>query len=595
MNQTHLAKVLQQGVESGALRKVRRSFLLTSKSTNFGVSSPTKKRLAQPSAPQPTTPQPTKRRKVTPAPTQQKKKKRSTTTQQKKKTRPTTTTTTSPSPSPAPLFSAPSLPASIPSTSHFGFPSLGEEVPVGGCVGSPVTPSSTEGGNGLELTLDIEKNMLGFDKEAMMTGIASVEAKKGGAGGRPPCDIVAVVDRSGSMMGAKLALVKEALCYLVSQLGSEDRLSVVSFDHQVYDVFGLRVCSEEGKKTMTNYINNHPKMQAGGMTNIRLGLEMGMSFLKQRTAQNPVSAVMLLTDGHGGAPDQPTLQRWENEVGGVPIHCFGFGVNHDARALANIGEVAHGSFTFVENINTVGGAFATCLGGVLSVTAQQVVLRLESEVEWATIQQVHTTYPVSISANGRQAEVTIPDTISEEKKDIVLSMKVGVCPQARDYNGPLFSCHGTFLNVRSETGRGTNETIHKVVCDITRPVNDSGAVFSMRVDQEKNRIEVAEALKEAVRLGESNNLVGAQQCLESALARLEGSPSGKDMGHLKADLLSVRGRFQTRGTYEREGYAFARQQEQSHRRQRAVGGAGGEGYCNGEQIAQRAANATFRS
>ena len=346
---------------------------------------------------------------------------------------------------------------------------------------------------------------------------------------------------------------------------------------------------------MVEYINNHPKMQAGGMTNIRLGLELGMTFLKQRMMENPVSAVMLLTDGHGGAPDQGTLQRWENEVGGVPIHCFGFGANHDARALANIGEVAHGSFTFVENINTVGGAFATCLGGVLSVTAQQVVLHLESEVEWATIHQLHTTYPVSISSDGRRAAVTIPDTISEEKKDVVLLMKVGANSQARDYDGPLFSCHGTFLNVRSETGRGTTETIEKVVCHLSRPVDDSGAVFSMKVDQEKNRMEVAEALKEAVRLGESNNLLGAQQCLEAALARLEASPSGKDMGHLKDDLLSARGRFENRGKYEREGYAFARQQEQSHRRQRAVGGAGGEGYCNGEQIAQRAANATFRS
>ena len=507
------------------------------------------------------------------------------------------TTYPTPSPSPSSSSSAP-VPLRPPtSTAHHGFPCLGEEVPVDGPTGSTITPSSAEGGNGLELTLDLEKNKLAFDKEAVLTGIASVEAKKGGALGRPPCDIVAVVDRSGSMRGAELTLVKEALCYLVSQLGSEDRLCVVSFDHQAYDVFGLRLCSEEGKETMTNYINNHPKMQAGGTTNIRLGLEMGMSFLKQRKASNPVSAVMLLTDGYsnnGGGVDNASLKRWQDEVGGVPIHCFGFG-DHDARMLANISDVAHGSFTFVENINTVGGAFATCLGGVLSVTAKQVVLRLETEVDWATFHQVHTTFPVSISRDGRKAEVTIPDTISEEKKDIVLSMKVGACPTALDDQKALFSCRGTFLNVRSETGRGTTETIEKVVCRIARPANDSNAVHSMRVDQEKNRIEVAEALKEAVRLGESNNLFGAQQCLDAALARLEGSLSGKDMGHLKDDLLSARGRFQTRGTYEKEGYAFARQQEQSHQRQRAVGGAGGEGYCNREQIAQRAANASFRS
>ena len=92
--------------------------------------------------------------------------------------------------------------------------------------------------------------MLGFDKEAVLTWIASVEAKKGGAVGRPPCDIVAVVDISGSMRGAELALVKEALCYLVGQLRSGDRLLVVSFNTRAYDVFGFRVCSEEDKHSI---------------------------------------------------------------------------------------------------------------------------------------------------------------------------------------------------------------------------------------------------------------------------------------------------------------------------------------------------------
>ena len=231
------------------------------------------------------------------------------------------------------------------------------------------------------------------------------------------------------------------------------------------------------------------------------------------------------------------------------------------------------------------------LGGVLSVTAQQVVLRLQSAVEWAKIHQVHTTYPVSVSADGKEAEVTIPDTISEEKKDVVIFVKVGA--GARDYSGPLFSCSGTYMNIRSETGRGTTENLTKVVCCVARPVDDSVATFSMRVDQEKNRIEVAEALNEAVKLGEANNLTGAQRCLEVALLRLQSSPSGGSMAHLVQDLHNARTRFESQTSYQRQGYAFARQQEQSHRRQRAMGAEAT--YCNPEQIAQRAANATFHS
>ncbi len=40
--------------------------------------------------------------------------------------------------------------------------------------------------------------------------------------------------RSGSMAGKKLSLVKEATQFMVQQMSSADRLSVVSFDDKVH-------------------------------------------------------------------------------------------------------------------------------------------------------------------------------------------------------------------------------------------------------------------------------------------------------------------------------------------------------------------------
>ena len=50
-----------------------------------------------------------------------------------------------------------------------------------------------------------------------------------------PIDLVCIVDQSGSMQGAKMALLKDTLNYIIDQMGPLDRLVVISFDTSAYD------------------------------------------------------------------------------------------------------------------------------------------------------------------------------------------------------------------------------------------------------------------------------------------------------------------------------------------------------------------------
>ena len=52
---------------------------------------------------------------------------------------------------------------------------------------------------------------------------------------RTPVDIVCVIDKSGSMSGDKLALLKETLMYLIDQLNSRDRLAIISFNTHAFN------------------------------------------------------------------------------------------------------------------------------------------------------------------------------------------------------------------------------------------------------------------------------------------------------------------------------------------------------------------------
>lgn len=50
---------------------------------------------------------------------------------------------------------------------------------------------------------------------------------------KPPIDLICVVDRSGSMFGEKIDLVRKTLNLLLEFLGEKDRLCLIQFDDRV--------------------------------------------------------------------------------------------------------------------------------------------------------------------------------------------------------------------------------------------------------------------------------------------------------------------------------------------------------------------------
>ena len=69
-------------------------------------------------------------------------------------------------------------------------------------------------------------------------------------------------------------------------------------------------------------MNNHPYMRAGGGTSIREGLRKGVSVLLDRKHVNPITSIMLLTDGQGGDPSDEELGHMMRVC--VCVVCFFF-------------------------------------------------------------------------------------------------------------------------------------------------------------------------------------------------------------------------------------------------------------------------------
>ena len=116
----------------------------------------------------------------------------------------------------------------------------------------------------------------------------------GGISGRVPIDLVTVLDVSGSMRGPKLDLLKQAMMFVLSVLGPDDRLSIVTFSDTARRVLPLVRMVEGGKERAARAVTD---MVAHGGTNIAEGLLKGLRVVEERREMNPVTSVMLLSDG----------------------------------------------------------------------------------------------------------------------------------------------------------------------------------------------------------------------------------------------------------------------------------------------------------
>ncbi|CAD6201959.1 unnamed protein product [Miscanthus lutarioriparius] len=202
---------------------------------------------------------------------------------------------------------------------------------------------------------------------------------------RAPIDLVTVLDVSGSMTGAKLALLKQAMGFVIDNLGPHDRLSVVPFSDGARRVTRLLRMSDTGKAAAKSAVES---LVARGGTNVAEGLRTAARVLEERRHRNTVSSVILLSDGQ----DTYTAPRWSRGAGAAPnyealvppyfmttgtrdwsapVHTFGFGNDHDAAAMHVIAEATDGTFSYIGNEAVIQDAFAQCIGGLLTVVVQE--------------------------------------------------------------------------------------------------------------------------------------------------------------------------------------------------------------------------------
>jgi Ca-activated chloride channel homolog len=155
---------------------------------------------------------------------------------------------------------------------------------------------------------------------------------------RMPLNFALVLDHSGSMKGAKLRNVKEAVKQVIDRLEPTDYVSVVIFDDTSQVVIPSMPANDPiGMKNAIDQIRD-----AGGTT-MSLGMIQGLNELRRWNIPHAINRMILLTDGvtYGDSDRCRQLAR-DAAANGIAIYPLGIGADWDEDLLDTVGQLSGG-------------------------------------------------------------------------------------------------------------------------------------------------------------------------------------------------------------------------------------------------------------
>ena len=222
-----------------------------------------------------------------------------------------------------------------------------------------------------------------------------------------------VLDRSGSMSGAKLHYLREAAALVLRRLRSDDAVSVVTYDSDV----GILAANAVGPAAHNAAVTAVNAIQPGGMTNLSGGWLQGRELLAAGTATPGAPAtpgatgtpptgspqlrrLILMTDGlaNQGITSPGALRGLcaTAAAQGIVTTTIGFGADFNEDLLRAMAEAGGGATWYVENPDQAPGIFEEELEGLLGLAAQNVTVtvRPSAAVQFTALRHGYPQTPV---------------------------------------------------------------------------------------------------------------------------------------------------------------------------------------------------------
>ncbi len=193
---------------------------------------------------------------------------------------------------------------------------------------------------------------------------------------RPPVNVAIVLDRSGSMAGAKMENAKRAAKEALQRLGGDDIVSIVAFDHEVNVIVPATKLTD--REEIMRAID---KITARGSTALFAGVSKGAEELRKFKNPKQINRVVLLSDGIANVgPSSPEeLGRLGVSFAkeGITVTTLGLGLDYNERLMARLAQMSDGNHVFIKEPQEIVGVFQEEFGDILSVVAQDLRIKIQ--------------------------------------------------------------------------------------------------------------------------------------------------------------------------------------------------------------------------
>lgn len=293
----------------------------------------------------------------------------------------------------------------------------------------------TDSKNTITLTPTMGHSVVDFKKDSENYLLLTVKGNEVEEQKRSNISVVALLDVSSSMSpDYKIGYLKKSMSILIDNLKKGDKLAIVAYSSGASTVLPITDMTDENKKKADSIIS---ALMANGMTNMSAALASGYSEFNKEHLGEGVNRIILFTDGcptTGSTSAHALAQLAGNCPAGVQVTTMGYGKPTEStgsgellygmggelnvQLLQAMADTGKGNYYYMSDPDTCARAFATELGGLLTVVAQNVTMTVKPTDNRMKITEVLDD--VDVTEKDGNAIITIPDVLAGETRYILL-------------------------------------------------------------------------------------------------------------------------------------------------------------------------------
>lgn len=187
-----------------------------------------------------------------------------------------------------------------------------------------------------------------------------------------PLNISLVIDKSTSMAGKRMDIVKTSAIQLLRRLKPVDTLSIVTFNDRADVIIpakrGLDYHELESRISL---------LQTGGGTEMYQGLKAGFQEVKNHLSSSALNHIILITDGQTYGDEEECIRLAEqSQKKGITISALGIGSDWNDEFVDTLTSKTGGSSMYAAKAKDIEAFFTDKFDRISTTYADQVVMHL---------------------------------------------------------------------------------------------------------------------------------------------------------------------------------------------------------------------------